>query len=137
MGDNAEEQPSASSAAGSDSRSPLSAKAAVAGSPLKTTAAVAASEMPEDGQPSLYDKIAKLKADQKAAREAKRVATKELRNAQRKKSRVMAKARELSNRDLAEVITLRQEAAKAKAKQKKEEQSETGDRAGAPGDQAA
>ena len=93
---------------------------------MKTTAAIAASEMPEDGQPSLYEKIARLKAEQKAAREAKRVASKELRNAQRKKSRVMAKARELSNRDLAEVITMRQEAAKAKVK--KQEQTAGGDR---------
>ena len=34
---------------------------------MKTTAAIAASEMPEDGQPSLYEKIARLKAEQKAA----------------------------------------------------------------------
>jgi hypothetical protein len=69
----------------------------------------------EAGPAGLHSQIEGLKKAQAEARVAKAKATKELRNAVKKKTRVMKKARELSNTDLAEVITMRQEAAAQKA----------------------
>ena len=57
-----------------------------------------------------------LKVQQAKAKLDRKKAASELKNAQKRKSRVMRKARELSNGDLAEVITMRQENAKAKAR---------------------
>jgi hypothetical protein len=84
---------------------------------------------------SLYEQIAELKEEQKKAQEEKKRVARELRNASRRKGRVMRKARELNNRDLAEVITMRQEV--AKAKQIKAEQEEGDARAAAAAASAA
>jgi len=68
----------------------------------------------------LHQEIEELKKAQQAARDAKKKATKDLRNAVKKKQRVMKKARELTNADLVEVITLRQQAAAQRAALKSE-----------------
>ena len=72
----------------------------------------------EGSHSSLHVRIEQLKKAQADARTAKAKATKDLRNAVKKKSRVMKKARELTNKDLAEVITMRQEAAAQRASRK-------------------
>ena len=55
----------------------------------------------------IVDQIHALKLKQKEAREAKMLATKELRSAQRQKQRLKRKAKQLSDADLAAVMTLR------------------------------
>ena len=69
---------------------------------------------------TLFEQIEDLKKAQQRAREAKKKASMDLRNAVEKKQRVMKKARELSNSDLVEVIALREEAAALRAQKRKE-----------------
>ena len=61
-------------------------------------------------RPSINDEIARLKAETAAARRAKREASKALKLAQRKRSRLMAKAKKLNDEDLMTIYELRQEA---------------------------
>ena len=58
----------------------------------------------------LLQQIQKLKAEQKAARERRKVANKELKNAERRKRRLKTRARQLTNDDLPEVMGLRGDA---------------------------
>ena len=55
----------------------------------------------------LLQQIQKLKAEQKAARERRKVVNKELKNAERRKRRLKTRARQLTNDDLLEVMMLR------------------------------
>ena len=50
-----------------------------------------------------------LKNEQKAARDARKVLNKTLKNALRRKRRLQKKARQLSNEDLVAVLTMREE----------------------------
>jgi hypothetical protein len=74
---------------------------------------------------SLHERIEMLKVQQAKAKLDRKKAASELKNAQKRKSRVMRKARELSNGDLAEVITMRQENANAKARRTESLSTET------------
>ena len=58
----------------------------------------------------LLERIQKMKAEQKAARETRRVVNKELKNAERRKRRFKTSARQLTNDDLLEVMMLRGDA---------------------------
>ena len=109
--------------------------AQAAGSPQSTRAALNTSSLNSDpitvtvaGEhgKSLYEHIEDLKKEQQQARDDKKAVSRELRNAVRRKGRVMRKARELNNRDLAEVITMRQEVAKAKNIKLAQEEAEAG-----------
>ena len=87
-----------------------SASASTAGEEVYHVEVIASKAM------SLHERIELLKVQQAKAKLDRKKAASELKNAQKRKSRVMRKARELSNQDLAEVITMRQENAKAKAR---------------------
>ena len=58
---------------------------------------------------SLMQQIDTLKNEQKAARDARKVLNKTLKNALRRKRRLQKKARQLSNEDLVAVLTMREE----------------------------
>jgi hypothetical protein len=58
--------------------------------------------------------IADLKDQQKAIRDQRKANAKSLKNAQRRKTRLKRKARELSNDDLLQVLTMREEDEKEK-----------------------
>ena len=58
----------------------------------------------------LLQQIQKLKAEQKAARERRKVVNKELKNAERRKRRLKTRAWQLTNDDLLEVMMLRGDA---------------------------
>ena len=55
----------------------------------------------------LLDEIAKLKKEQKDARDAKKEVSKQLRNAERRRKRLKQRAKQLSDADLLAVISLR------------------------------
>jgi transcription initiation factor IIF auxiliary subunit len=63
---------------------------------------------------SLMGCIADLKDQQKAIRDQRKANAKSLKNAQRRKTRLKRKARELSNDDLLQVLTMREEDEKEK-----------------------
>jgi len=88
---------------------------------------VASSSLGSSPRKPLHQEIEELKKAQQAARDAKKKATKDLRNAVKKKQRVMKKARELTNADLVEVITLRQQAAAQRAALKSEATKKEGE----------
>ena len=58
----------------------------------------------------LLQQIQKLKAEQKAARERRKVVNKEIKNAERRQRRLKTRARQLTNDDLLEVVMLRGDA---------------------------
>ena len=62
-----------------------------------------------DGGKILLETISGLKEQQKQAREERKRLAKDLRNAQRRRRRLKAKARQLSNNDLLTVLTMRSE----------------------------
>ena len=59
---------------------------------------------------SLTQQIEALKLQQKAARDARKVMAKSLKNAQKRKRRLQGRARQLSNDDLVAVLTMRADA---------------------------
>ena len=69
--------------------------------------AAAASASSKVGGSDLLGGIARLKAEQKALREERKRVTKELRNAEKKRQRLKRKAKELTDKDLLEVLELR------------------------------
>jgi transcription initiation factor IIF auxiliary subunit len=76
---------------------------------------------------SLLGSIASLKEQQKAIREQRKANAKSLKNAQRRKTRLKRKARELSNDDLLQVLTMREEDEKEKRSGKATEDDEDGE----------
>ena len=56
---------------------------------------------------SIVDEINALKEEQKAARDAKKKITKELRNAEKRRNRLKKRAKQLSDADLLAVMSLR------------------------------
>ena len=76
---------------------------AVSGEP---TAASSSGPAPDPGQ-SILDSISTLKAQQKKLREDKKALSRELRNAERRRSRLKKRAKQLSDSDLLAVISLR------------------------------
>ena len=75
-----------------------------------TTSPSAGSEQKGDG---LLNHIADLRRQQKEARDARAKLSKELKNATRKKKRLQRKARQLSNQDLLQVLSMREASAAA------------------------
>lgn len=63
--------------------------------------------METSGSQTLLEHIADLKNQQAAARAERKKLAKDLRNAQRRRRRLKAKARQLSNNDLLTVLTMR------------------------------
>ena len=61
----------------------------------------------DDPGKSMLEEIMMLKQKQKEAREAKKVAQKQLRNAERRRKRLKQRAKQLSDADLLAVISLR------------------------------
>ena len=72
---------------------------------------VTGGEEPKDtaAEPSLLEHIAELQQRQRQAKEERKKLAKDLRNAQRRRRRLRAKARQLSNNDLLTVLTMRGE----------------------------
>ena len=91
------------------------ASAAAGAGPNNIVAAGGAAALAGNNNPSLADKIQEVKAHAADLRKAKRDAAKELKALQKKRTRLMQRARELSEGDLVEVCRMRAEA-KAKAK---------------------
>ena len=95
---------------------PMAAPTAQAAAVVAALTAPAAPEAPTGGSAvalpasaaaSLADKIQQLKAERAEISAAKKRATKELANAQRKKARLQQKARGLSDEDILEVLRLK------------------------------
>jgi hypothetical protein len=86
---------------------PGDAHAAGAAPPAGGVTAEAADLAAAAGQDSLLDAIAALKSEQKALRTQRRQVAKDLKNAERRRSRLKKRARLLSDQDLAQVISMR------------------------------
>ena len=71
---------------------------------MPATAGGASSNSPGS---ELLSGIARLKAEQKALRDERKRVSKELRNAEKKRQRLKRKAKELTDKDLLEVLELR------------------------------
>ena len=80
-----------------------------AGQPGCSTDVPAASiaRLVENRGKSIVDEINALKAEQKAARDAKKKITKDLRNAEKRRQRLKKRAKQLSDTDLLAVMSLR------------------------------
>ena len=91
------------------------AGAAAGAAPNQNVPAAGAAGHAGNNNPTLADKIQEVRTHAADLRKAKREAAKELKLLQKKRSRLMQRARELSDGDLVEVARMRAEA-KAKAK---------------------
>ena len=97
-------EPTAASSAPNSQAAPRAEEAALVDAPGRCVQAPA---LGIDWGTSMLDEIKRLKKEQHNAREKKKAATKELRNAERRRTRLKKRAKQLSDGDLLAVISLR------------------------------
>ena len=98
--------PPAGGEAAASAPAPFLPPAGQPGSSTDVTAASAPWPLSDKGK-SIVDEINALKAEQRAARDAKKKISKDLRNAEKRRQRLKKRAKLLSDRDLLAVMSLR------------------------------